>query len=36
VIRDGNYDFLTNSQRWHNTPWAVRDAQFDVKPTSQN
>ena len=20
VIRDGNYDFLTNSQRWHNTP----------------
>jgi hypothetical protein len=20
VIRDGNYDFVTNSQRWHNTP----------------
>jgi hypothetical protein len=20
VIRDGNYDYLTNSQRWHNTP----------------
>jgi hypothetical protein len=20
VIRDGNFDFLTNSQRWHNTP----------------
>jgi hypothetical protein len=20
VIRDGNYDFLTKSQRWHNTP----------------
>jgi hypothetical protein len=20
VIRDGNYDFLTNSQKWHNTP----------------
>ena len=20
VIRDGNYDFLTNSQRWHDTP----------------
>src|SRR5262249_32719363 len=20
VIRDGNYDFLTNSQRWHTTP----------------
>ena len=20
IIRDGNYDFLTNSQRWHNTP----------------
>jgi hypothetical protein len=20
VIRDGNYDFLTNSQHWHNTP----------------
>ena len=20
VIRDGNYDFFTNSQRWHNTP----------------
>jgi hypothetical protein len=20
VIRDGNYDFLTASQRWHNTP----------------
>jgi hypothetical protein len=20
VIRDGNYDFLTTSQRWHNTP----------------
>lgn len=20
VIRDGNYDFLTNSQRWHSTP----------------
>ena len=20
VIRDGNYDFLTNSQRWHNSP----------------
>ncbi len=20
VIRDGNWDFLTNSQRWHNTP----------------
>jgi hypothetical protein len=20
AIRDGNYDFLTNSQRWHNTP----------------
>jgi hypothetical protein len=20
VIRDGNYDFLTNSQRWHKTP----------------
>jgi hypothetical protein len=22
VIRDGNYDFLTKSQRWHNTPMA--------------
>src|SRR5215813_5570725 len=20
VIRDGNYDYLTNTQRWHNTP----------------
>jgi hypothetical protein len=20
AIRDGNYDFLTNSQHWHNTP----------------
>jgi hypothetical protein len=20
IIRDGNYDFVTNSQRWHNTP----------------
>jgi hypothetical protein len=20
IIRDGNYDFLTNSQNWHNTP----------------
>jgi hypothetical protein len=20
IIRDGNYDFLTNSQKWHNTP----------------
>jgi len=20
VIRDGNYDYLTNSQHWHNTP----------------
>jgi hypothetical protein len=22
MIRDGNYDYLTNSQRWHNTPSA--------------
>jgi hypothetical protein len=20
MIRDGNYDYLTNSQHWHNTP----------------
>jgi hypothetical protein len=30
VIRDGNYDFLTNSQRWHNTPerFAMPDSMY--------
>ncbi len=28
VIRDGNYDFLTKSQRWHNTP-----SRFTIPPS---
>jgi Right handed beta helix region len=30
VIRDGNYDFLTNSQQWHNTPggFAIPDSMY--------
>jgi hypothetical protein len=30
VIRDGNYDFLTNSQRWHTTPggFAMPDSMY--------
>ncbi len=30
VIRDGNYDFVTNSQRWHNTPGGFAYAELDV------
>jgi Pectate lyase superfamily protein len=35
VVRDGNYDFLTNSQRWHNTPggFAMPNSMYlDSKP----
>lgn len=30
IIRDGNYDFLTNSQKWHNTPagFAIPDSLY--------
>jgi hypothetical protein len=36
VIRDGNYDFLTNSQKWHNTPggFAISDSLYlKTKPS---
>jgi hypothetical protein len=36
VIRDGNYDFLTNSQKWHNTPagFAMPDSLYlKAKPS---
>jgi len=36
VIRDGNYDFLTNSQKWHNTPvgFAMPDSLYlKTKPS---
>jgi hypothetical protein len=36
VIRDGNYDFLTNSQKWHNTTagFAMPDSLYlKVKPS---
>jgi hypothetical protein len=36
VIRDGNYDFLTNSQKWHNTPggFAIPDSLYlKIKPS---
>jgi hypothetical protein len=36
VIRDGNYDYLTNSQRWHNTPvgFTIPDSMYlTSKPT---
>lgn len=36
IIRDGNYDFLTNSQRWHNTPvgFAIPDSLYlKAKPS---
>jgi hypothetical protein len=36
VIRDGNYDFLTNSQKWHNTSggFAIPDSLYlKIKPS---